>query len=68
MILKLLCRDRRPVRCLINTDTDQMLELILRLGDVSVFLFYFGQITEPKMTPRLTALVRWVVELCDAGL
>jgi hypothetical protein len=47
MILKLLCRDYILVGYLINADTNQILELIFRSGDVSVFLFYFGQITVP---------------------
>jgi hypothetical protein len=42
MILKLLCRDHRAIRYLVNSDTDQMLTLITRLGDVSIALSYFG--------------------------
>jgi hypothetical protein len=38
MILKLLCRDRIPVRWLLNADIDRMLELIPQLSDVSIFL------------------------------
>jgi hypothetical protein len=43
MALKLLRRIYRIVGYLINTNVDLILELILRLGDASIFLLYFGQ-------------------------
>jgi hypothetical protein len=42
MILKLLYKDHRRIRYLVNADVDQMLTLITRSGDVSIALSYFG--------------------------
>jgi hypothetical protein len=47
MVLKLLCRYRRPTRYPLNTGADQTLTLITRSGDVSTFISYFGQMIVP---------------------
>jgi hypothetical protein len=39
--------DHKPIRYLMNTDTDQILKPITRSGDVSTFLFYFEKVTMP---------------------